>query len=105
MAEMNTIYDASDNAIGIFRHGVAWLKSPRVKLGEYDDDFVYDIEGGVLAKFGGDEVLDMIGDTIGKISGKDLYVSGEKVGSFIGSKSAGAAAIVLLFSSYAVHRS
>jgi hypothetical protein len=97
MSEWNTIYDMDNNVIGIFRHGVAWRKEPRERLGVYDDDFVYNNDTEVLAKISGDSVVDIIGDLIGEIKNKDLYINGKHVGKFIGSKSAGAAALVLLF--------
>lgn len=105
MAEMNSIYDASGNQIGLFRFGVAWSKDPRVRLGDYDDDFVYDNDGNVLAKICDNVVLDIIGDTIGKITDDEIYIDDKKVGSFIGDKSSGAAALVLLFSRYKVENS
>ncbi len=98
MPEMNTIYDNSNNIVGIFRFGVAWSKEPRVRLGEYDDDFIYDNNTEIVAKIAGDKVLNTIGDTIGYFTEKELFITDEKVGSYIGNQSAGAAAIVLLFS-------
>lgn len=97
MSEWNTIYDLSDNVVGIFRHGVAWRKEPSEKLGIYDDDFVYTNDSEVIAKIAGNSVVDIIGDSIGEIKDNKLYIEGKQVGKFIGSKSAGAAAIVLLF--------
>jgi hypothetical protein len=102
MAEMNSIYDKSGNQVGQFRFGVAWSKNPRVRLGEYDDDFVYGNDGTVLAKIGETAVVDIIGDTIGSISSNELFISNENVGTFIGSNCSGAAALVLIFSKYAV---
>lgn len=101
MSEWNTIYDNSDNIIGTFRHGVAWSRITGERLGEYDEDFVYDNESNVVATIGETAVVDINGDIIGHASGKDLYLNNEKVGHFIGSYSAGSAAIVLLFSEYA----
>ncbi len=101
MSEWNTIYNNSNEIIGTFRHGVAWSRITGDRLGEYDDEFVYDNESSVLAKIGETAILDIIGETIGHISEKELYVGEKKVGHFIGSYSAGAAAIVLLFSKYA----
>jgi len=101
MSEWNTIYDNSENIVGILRHGVAWKKDPEKRLGEYDDEFVYDNNTEVLAKISDNVVVDIIGETIGHILGKELYLTGEKVGSVIGSTNAGLAAIVLMFSHYA----
>jgi len=101
MSEYNTIYDNSENIVGILRHGVAWDKDPEKRLGEYDDEFVYNNNTEVLAKISDNIVVDIIGETIGHISGKELYLAGEKVGNVIGSTSAGLAAIVLMFSRYA----
>lgn len=101
MSEWNTIYDNSENIVGIFRHGVAWKKETEERLGEYDEDFVYGNNTEVLGKILENVVVDIIGDEIGHISGKELYLSGKKVGSFTGSINAGLAAIVLIFSRYA----
>ncbi|MEE9338450.1 MAG: hypothetical protein V3U87_10245 [Methylococcaceae bacterium] len=100
MPELNTIYDNSKAIVGTFRHGVAWSRPDKKRIGEYDESFVYDNNTEVLGKISGNVVVDIMGNTIGYISGNDLYVSDEKVGSFIGSTSAGCAAIVLLFSCY-----
>ena len=100
MSEWNTIYNLDKEIVGLFSHGVAWTKKDRVRLGEYDDDFVYDNEMSVVAKICEGTVLDIIGETIGKIVGRDLFIADKKVGSFIGYECAGAAAIVLLFSKY-----
>ena len=81
MPEMNTIYDNKNNIVGIFRFGVAWSKEPRIRLGEYDDDFIYDNSTKVVAKIGENEVLDIIGDTIGHFTDRELFLAGEKVGS------------------------
>jgi len=97
MSETNLIYDLNDNIVGVFRHGVAWRKEPRERLGEYDDDFVYTNDTEMLAKISGNSVVDAIGDLIGEIKENNLYIEGKKVGKFLGSKCAGAAAIVLLF--------
>ena len=54
MAEFNTIYDSSKNAVGTFRHGVAWSRNPRQRLGEYDygdTGLIYDNDGKCVAKF------------------------------------------------------
>jgi hypothetical protein len=101
MSEWNTIYDNSKAIVGTFRHGVAWSRPDNKRLGEYDDDFVYDNDTNVLGKISENVVLDIIGETIGHVSGNELYVANEKVGTFVGSTSAGCAAIVLLFSRYA----
>jgi len=97
MSEWNTIYDTSENVIGIFRHGVAWRKEPRERLGEYDEEAIYSNNSELVAKIVGDKVLDTKGKLLGKIKGKDLYIDDTQVGKFIGKKSAGAAAIVFLF--------
>lgn len=56
-----------------------------------------DNESNVVAKIGGTVVVDIIGDTIAHVSGKDLYINNEKVGHFIGSYITCCGAIVLLF--------
>ena len=101
--EMNTVYNLDDEVIGIFRFGVAWSKNPRVRLGEYDDDFVYSNDGNVLAKIGDNTVMDIIGETIGQFDNYDLLISGKTVGKCIGNIGARAAAIVFLFSNNAAH--
>ena len=97
MSEWNTIYDVSDNIVGVFRNGVAWRKEPKERLGEYDENSVYANDSELVANIDGDTVLDNKGEIIGRIMGKDLYLADKKVGKFTGIKSAGAAAIVLLF--------
>ncbi len=101
MSEHNTIFDNAKTIVGSFRHGVAWSRPDKERIGEYDEDFVYNNNTEVLGKISDNVVVDIIGDTIGYISGEDLYVSDKKVGSFIGKKCAGCAAIVLIFSRYA----
>lgn len=49
MSEWNTIYDLNDTIVGVFRHGVAWRKEPRERLGEYDDTYIYSKETGTAA--------------------------------------------------------
>ena len=97
MSEWNTIYDTSDNIVGVFRHGVAWRKEPKERLGEYDEKSIYSNESELVANIVDDKVVDDKGKIIGRIIGKDLYLAEKKVGKFAGNKSAGAAAIVLLF--------
>ena len=75
------LLDPDNNIVGIFRFGVAWSKEPRIRLGEYDDDFIYDNSTKVVAKIGENEVLDIIGDTIGHFTDRELFLAGEKVGS------------------------
>lgn len=97
MSEWNTIYDNSNNIICTLRHRVAWSKQSGQRLGEYDNDFVYDNNGKVVAKICESRVLNIIGEEIGYISNKDIIVGNRKVGRFIGSTESAAASIALIF--------
>ena len=101
MSEWNTIYNNSNDVVGTFRNGVAWSKPGNERIGKYDEEFVYDNKSEVLGKISDNVVVDIIGGTIGHVSGNELFLSDEKVGTFVGSTSAGGAAIVLIFSRYA----
>ena len=100
MSEWNTIYDNNNNIVGTLRHGVAWQKSNGGRLGEYDDQYAYDNDRNIIAKIVGSIVEDMNGKKIGHVIGKELYISNEKVGHYIGSQNAGAAAIALVLAKY-----
>ena len=97
MSEHNWIMNLDGETLGRFRHGVAWSSPNRVRLGEYDDDFVYDNEFNLVAKMNNDVVMNINGEEIGMIAGKDILVEDKVVGKFIGSSSAAAAAIALIF--------
>ena len=66
-------------------------------MGEYDSEFAYDNDGSMVAKFNDGYVSNIIGEEIGNISDNEIFVSGAKVGSYIGSRSAAAASIALVF--------
>lgn len=97
MSEHNSIFDLNGELVGRFRHGVAWSSQNKERLGEYDDEFVYDNDGSMVAKVNDGSVLNIIGEEIGNISSNNIFVSGAKVGSYIGNQSAGAASIALIF--------
>jgi len=97
MSEHNSIINLDGEIIGRFRHDVAWSSPNRIRLGEYDDDFVYDNEFNVVAKINSNVVSNIIGEEIGMIAGKEILVNGKVVGRFIGSKKAAAASIALIF--------
>ena len=97
MSEQNSIFNATGELVGRFRHGVAWSSPDMGRLGEYDSEFVYDNEKTVIAKINDGHVLNVIGEEIGYISGKEIYVDGSKVGSYIGLPEAGASAIAFIF--------
>lgn len=98
MSEHNSIYDLNGVLVGRFKHGVAWSSQDEERLGEYDDDFVYDNDGSIIAKVNDGYVLNIIGEEIGNISSNNIIVNGAKTGSYIGYQSAGAASIALIFS-------
>lgn len=98
MSEWNTIYDTSEKVVGVFRHGVAWRKEPEERLGEYSDEAIYSNSAEKIASIVGNEVQDTLGKVLGKVKDNELYVNENLVGKFTGSKNAGAAAIVFLFS-------
>lgn len=97
MSEHNSIYDLEGNLIGRFRHGVAWSSPVMERLGEYDDDFVFDNDRTMIAKVNDGHVLNIIGEELGYISGNEIFVANSKVGSFIGLSSSGTAAVALIF--------
>jgi len=97
MSQHNSIFDLNDELVGRFRHGIACSTQNDERLGEYDDEFVYDNEGSMVAKISDGYVLNILGEEIGNISGNNIFVSGTKVGSYIGNQNAGAASIALIF--------
>jgi hypothetical protein len=97
MSEHNLIYSQNDEKVGHFRFGVAWSTPDRIRLGEYDDEFVYDNESNVVAKINNGVVMNIIGEEIGMIAGKNIFVNGKVVGKFLGTSSAAAASIALIF--------
>lgn len=99
MSEHNTIYDIKGELVGRFRYGVAWSCPSMERLGEYDQEFVYDNEGTMIAKINNTQVLNIVGEELGYISGKDIFVGTSKVGSYIGLSESGAAAIAFIFNS------
>jgi hypothetical protein len=99
MSEHNSIYNLKGELVGRFRHGVAWSSPEVERLGEYDEEFVYDNEGLMIAKVNDGYVLNIIGEELGNISGNKIFVSGFNVGSYIGSPAAGAASIAFIFNS------
>ena len=104
MSEHNSIYNVKGELVGRFRHGVAW--SPNMeRLGEYDEEFVQDNEGTMIAKINEGHVLNIIGEELGYISGKDIYVGNSKVGTYIGLPEAGAAAVAFIFNVSGTHGS
>lgn len=69
MSEWNTIYDVSKRIVGIFRHGVAWSKEPRTRLGEYDYGDVgsiYDNDANVVGRFDSGAVTTTAGAVVGR---------------------------------------
>ena len=100
MPEMNTIFDASDQIVGIFRFGVAWKKDPRFRLGTYCDNHIYDNTGQLLATYDGSNVISTTGESLGTAAKGTLSVNGSLVGKYIGYDITGAAAIVFLFSDF-----
>lgn len=97
MSEHNTIYDLVGTIVGQFRFGIAWSKNPRERLGEYDDEFVYDNDGSMVAKFSDGVVLNIIGEPIGRFENQNLIVNDQIIGKCIGVDGASAAAIALIF--------
>lgn len=97
MSEHNSIYNNRNELIGRFRHGVAWSSPNMERLGEYDEEFVHDNEGTMIAKVNDGHVLNIIGEELGYISEKDIFVGNSKVGRYIGLPEAGAAAIAFIF--------
>ena len=105
MTEINSIYDNEGRLVGRFSDGIAWSSPENIRLGKYDDEFVYENDSSMLAKVCDDHVLNIIGEEIGRIHENKIYISHKKVGSFIGSVSAGTAAVALIFNKGAVNGS
>ncbi len=99
MSEHNSIYNIDGELVGRFRHGVAWSSPNIERLGEYDENFIHDNEGNMIAKINNGHVLNIIGEDLGYISGKEIFVANNKVGSFIGLPESGAASIAFIFNS------
>lgn len=97
MSDWNTVYDTSNNIICTLRHGIAWSKSTGQRLGKYDHDFAYNNDGNVVAKISENRVLNIIGEELGYIVDKDIFVGSMKVGRFIGLPESALASIALLF--------
>ena len=105
MSEHNSIYNINGELVGRFRHGVAWSSPERKRLGEYDEEFVHDNDGSMIAKINDGHVLNILGEELGYISGKEIFVGETKVGSFIGLPESGAASIAFIFDARATHGS
>nr|WP_320012420.1 hypothetical protein [uncultured Desulfobulbus sp.] len=97
MSEQNSIYNIEGELVGRFRNGVAWSSPGMDRLGLYDQEFVYDNDKSIIAEINDGHVLNIIGEEIGHISGKVIFVGKSKVGTYIGLPEAGAAAIVFIF--------
>ena len=97
MSEHNWIYKKNGELVGHFRHDVAWLTPDKVRIGEYDEEFVYDRNSKVVAKYSNNLVMNMVGEEIGRIDKGKIYVGDKQVGSYIGKKAAAAASIALIF--------
>lgn len=97
MSENNSIYDIEGKLVGRFKHGVAWTSCGMERLGEHDDEFVYYIDGTMIAKVNDGHVLSIIGEELGRVFGNELFVDNSKVGSYIGLPESGAASIALVF--------
>jgi len=99
--DMNTFYDLDKNIIGMFSTGVAWAKPERVRLGSYDEHrepgYIYDNDDKKIATFNNGIVSDLDGNIIGEYRDRLIYIKGETVGSYIASKYAAAASVVLLY--------
>ena len=97
MSEHNSIFNINGELVGRFRHGVAWSSPGMQRLGEYDKECVYDNDGIMIAKINNGRVLNTMGEKLGHISGKEIFVADIKVGSFIGLAESGAASIAFIF--------
>ena len=99
--DMNTFYDLDKNIIGMFSTGVAWTKPERVRLGSYDEHrepgFIYDNDDRKIATFDKGIVSDLDDNIIGEYRDRLIYIEGEIVGSYIASKFAAAASVILLY--------
>lgn len=97
MSEHNSIYNIDGELVGRFRYGVAWSSPGMERLGEYDEEFVYDNEGTMIARINDGRVLNIIGEELGYTSDKEIFVANTKVGNYIGLPESGAASIAFIF--------
>src|SRR5262245_31654420 len=97
MSDNNSIRDSTGEAIGVFKLGVCWGRRPRERIGEYNDTAVFDNNGNVVANFDGQSVSKPDGSLLGQITDNYIIVNGKVIGTFIGTASAGAAGLALLF--------
>ena len=102
---ITTIYNISDELVARFKFGVGWTNQNRVRLGSYDDEFIYDNESSMIAKVNHNHVLNIIGEEIGHVKEGEIFIAGKKTGKYIGSAAAGAAAVALVFNNEAVYGS
>ena len=102
---ITTIYNISGELVARFKFGVGWTNKDRVRLGAYDDEFIYDNESCMIAKVNDNHVLNIIGEEIGHVNEGEIFIAGEKIGKYIGAASAGAAAVALVFNNEAVYGS
>ncbi len=89
------IYDSTDKLVAKIKFGVVWTNPERIRLGAYDDEFVYDNDSSMVAKINNNHVLNIIGEEIGYVNEEYIFVSDKKVGKYLGSAAAGAAAVAL----------
>ncbi len=109
MSEHNTIFNLRMELIANFRHGVAWSKNPRKRLGEYNRTEILSNDGERLAIIEGTTVYSIGGGMLGVVEESDfelpsghtitkrvLTIEGQPVGECIGNREAAAAAIYFL---------
>ena len=99
------IYDNSNKLVAQFKYGVGWTSPERNRIGEYDDEFVYDNDSSMIAKVNNNYVLNIIGEEIGHVNEGDIIVNNKKTGTYVGAAAAGAAAVALIFNIEATHGS
>lgn len=105
MSEANTVFDLAGRIVATAKHGVAWSRHPRRRLGEYDDGGsgrVYDHQGAVVGHFSGDgRISDSNGAYVGHLDRNHhtwrLFIGEKQVARCIGCPGAAAAALLLLF--------
>jgi hypothetical protein len=109
MSESSVIYNVDKEIVGVFRLGVAWKKAPRKRLGEYDENGIYDNKRKLLATIEDNKVVSVTRSVLGVIREQDVQVSAEitnkkkilernglVVGECVGTLEAAGAALVFL---------
>jgi len=111
MSESSMVYNVDNEIVGVFRLGVAWKKAPRKRLGQYDENGIYDNNRKLLATIKDNKVVSVSQQVLGVIRDRDgqdspattkkkriLEKNGLVIGECVGTLDAAGAALVFLSS-------